>query len=103
MATCRGNSEEGSPPVYAKATSGHKSNRMYACIEQDGYSATFIYLPPQFSGPLALNSSVGYKFAEVPRITNDLKQKSLEVDKSSLIDMDICFADDMAQAAFAAA
>lgn len=44
----------------------------YACVEQDGYSAQFIYLPPQFSGPLALNSSVGYKFAEVPRITNDL-------------------------------
>ena len=44
----------------------------YACIEQDGYSATFLYLPPQFSGPLALNSSVGFKFAEVPRITNDL-------------------------------
>lgn len=44
----------------------------YACVEQDGYSAQFIYLPPQFSGPLALNSSVGYKFAECPRITNDL-------------------------------
>ena len=45
----------------------------YACIEQDGYSATFIYLPPAIAGgPLALNASVGYKFAEVPRITNDL-------------------------------
>lgn len=44
----------------------------YACIEQDGYSASFIYLPPIYSGPLALNCSVGYKFAEVPRITNDL-------------------------------
>lgn len=44
----------------------------YACVEQDGYSAQFIYLPPQFSGPLALNSSVGYKFAEVPRLLNDL-------------------------------
>lgn len=43
----------------------------YACIKQDGYSATFIYRPPIFDGPLALNASVGYKFAEVPRITND--------------------------------
>lgn len=44
----------------------------YACIEQDGYSAAFIYRPPIYDGPLALNVSVGYKFAEVPRITNDL-------------------------------
>jgi N4-gp56 family major capsid protein len=44
----------------------------YACVEQDGYSATFIYRPPIYDGPLALNASVGYKFAEVPRITNDL-------------------------------
>ena len=44
----------------------------YACIEQDGYSATFIYRPPIYDGPLALNCTVGYKFAEVPRITNDL-------------------------------
>ena len=44
----------------------------YACIEQDGYSASFIYRPPIYDGALALNASVGYKFAEVPRITNDL-------------------------------
>jgi N4-gp56 family major capsid protein len=79
----------------------------YACVEQDGYSAQFIYLPPQFSGPLALNSSVGYKFAEVPRITNDLKNsicnKYPEVDKSSLIDLELCLADNRAQAAFAVA
>jgi N4-gp56 family major capsid protein len=43
----------------------------YACIEQDGYSASFIYRPPIYDGPLALNASVGYKFAEVPRICND--------------------------------
>ncbi len=43
----------------------------YACVEQDGYSASFIYRPPIYDGPLALNCSVGYKFAEVPRITND--------------------------------
>lgn len=44
----------------------------YACVEQDGYSASFIYRPPIYDGPLALNASVGYKFAEVPRICNDL-------------------------------
>jgi len=43
----------------------------FCCIEQDGYSAQFIYRPPIYDGPLALNASVGYKFAEVPRITND--------------------------------
>jgi N4-gp56 family major capsid protein len=43
----------------------------YACIEQDGYSAQFIYRPPIYDGPLALNASCGYKFAEVPRILND--------------------------------
>ena len=44
----------------------------YACIEQDGYSASFIYRPPIYDGPLALNASVGWKMAQVPRITNDL-------------------------------
>lgn len=43
----------------------------YTVIEQDGYSASFLYRPPIFDGPLALNCTVGYKFAEVPRITND--------------------------------
>lgn len=43
----------------------------YACIDQDGYSAQFIYRPPIYDGPLALNVTIGYKFAEVPRITND--------------------------------
>lgn len=43
----------------------------YAVIDQDGYSAQFIYRSPIYGGPLALNASVGYKFAEVPRITND--------------------------------
>lgn len=44
----------------------------YACIEQDRYSASFIYRPAIYSDPLAQNISVGYKFAEVPRILNDL-------------------------------
>lgn len=45
----------------------------YACIEQDRYSANFIYRPPSIAGgPLGLYATAGYKFAEVPRITNDL-------------------------------
>ena len=44
----------------------------YAIIQQDGYSASFIYRPPIYDGPLALNVSVGWKAAFVPRITNDL-------------------------------
>jgi N4-gp56 family major capsid protein len=43
----------------------------YAVVEQDRYSARFIYRPPIYDGPLALNASVGYKFAECPRILND--------------------------------
>lgn len=43
----------------------------YAIVEQDQYSAQFIYRDPMYSGPLAMNASVGYKFAQVPRITND--------------------------------
>jgi N4-gp56 family major capsid protein len=44
----------------------------YATIDQDGGSAEFLYLPPQFSGPLAQNISIGYKFWTVPKILNDL-------------------------------
>lgn len=55
----------------------------YACIEQDGYSAAFIYRPPIYDGPLALNASVGYKFAEVPRLTNDLWCLNLRATKAS--------------------
>lgn len=51
----------------------------YACVMQDAYSASFIYRPPIYDGPLALNASVGYKFAEVPRITNDLWVINLRV------------------------
>lgn len=43
----------------------------YACIEQDNYSSQFIYRPAMYDGPLALNSSVGYKMAQAVRILND--------------------------------
>ena len=54
--------------VYNNFICGRES---FAAVEQDGYSAQFIYRPPIYDGPLALNASVGYKFAEVPRILND--------------------------------
>ena len=54
--------------VYNIFVCGRES---FAAVEQDGYSAQFIYRPPIYDGPLAFNASVGYKFAEVPRITND--------------------------------
>jgi len=43
----------------------------YACVEQDGYSASFIYNGPELNGPLRLSSTAGYKVAEVPVILND--------------------------------
>jgi N4-gp56 family major capsid protein len=44
----------------------------YATVKQDGYSAQFIYLPPQFSGPLALTCTLGWKMRTASRILNDL-------------------------------
>jgi N4-gp56 family major capsid protein len=45
----------------------------YATIEQDRYSASFIYNPPATAGgPLQLNATVGWKMAMCPRILNDL-------------------------------
>jgi N4-gp56 family major capsid protein len=43
----------------------------YAVVEQDRYSASFIYRPPIYSGPLAQFATVGWKMAQVPKITND--------------------------------
>lgn len=43
-----------------------------ACINQDNYSARFLYRPPAFSDPLFQNVTLGTVFAEVPRILNDL-------------------------------
>jgi len=42
-----------------------------ACVEQDNYSARFLYRPPVFSDPLFQNVTLGYVFAEVPRILAD--------------------------------
>ncbi len=43
----------------------------FATVEQDGMSTQFIYRPPIYDGPLALNASVGYKFGSAFRILND--------------------------------
>ena len=42
------------------------------CVEQDNFSARFLYRPPVYSDPLFQNVTLGYTFAEVPRILNDL-------------------------------
>ena len=68
--------------VYNIFVAGMQS---YASVEQDGYSASFIYRSPLYDGPLALNASVGYKFAEVPR----LLKKFIEEYKSFLIDLEL--------------
>jgi len=47
------------------------SKEAYAVVEQDRYTAQFVYLPAQFSGPLAQNVTAGYKFASAYRILND--------------------------------
>lgn len=62
------NSSMNSADVYNIFVAGMEA---YAAVEQEGYSAQFIYRPPIYDGPLALNASAGYKFGEVPRITND--------------------------------
>ena len=43
----------------------------FASVKMDQYSMQFIYLPPQYSGPLALNCSAGYRFSHASVIQND--------------------------------
>ena len=43
----------------------------YAHIDQDGYSAQLLYRPPIFSGPLALNGTLGVKFAQSQAILQE--------------------------------
>jgi N4-gp56 family major capsid protein len=47
-------------------------------IDQDGATAQFIYRPAQYTGPLAQNVTVGYKFACAPRVLNDEWIKNLQ-------------------------
>ena len=43
----------------------------YASVKLDNYSSRFIHRDAMYSGPLAMNQSVGYKFAAAPVILND--------------------------------
>lgn len=43
----------------------------YCTVLQDGYSAQFVYLPAQYSGPLAMNITMGYKTMQVSRLQQD--------------------------------
>jgi len=49
----------------------HVAKESYCCVEQDGYSAAFLYRPPIYDSPLALNASIGWKMANAQVITND--------------------------------
>ena len=43
----------------------------YAHVDQDGYSSQLLYRPPIFSGPLALNGTLGVKFAQAQAILQE--------------------------------
>lgn len=43
----------------------------YAHIDQDGYSTQLLYRPPIFSGPLALNGTLGVKFAQAQALLQE--------------------------------
>ncbi len=43
----------------------------YAHIDQDGYSSQLLYRPPIFSGPLALNGTLGVKFAQAQALLQE--------------------------------
>lgn len=51
----------------------------YGIIEQDNYTAKFIYRPAIFSDPLAQNITAGYKMAAAYRIYNDAWINNLRV------------------------
>ena len=44
----------------------------YGCVYQDNFSASVIYLGPEFSDPLMQNVTIGFTMAEVSRVYNDL-------------------------------
>ena len=57
----------------------------YACIEQDGYSSQFVYRPPIYTGPLALNAEIGWKMAQVPRINHVVLVKFSLIDSEPYV------------------
>jgi N4-gp56 family major capsid protein len=54
--------------IYNNICTGREG---YAHVEQDGYSMQILYRPPIFSGPLALNGTLGVKFAQAQIVTQD--------------------------------
>lgn len=50
----------------------HTAQEAYTCIDLNGATAKFIYHPPGWGDdPCELRQTAGYRFAQVPRITND--------------------------------
>jgi len=43
----------------------------YGHVDQDGYSCQLIYRPPVYSGPLALNGTLGVKFAQTQALLQE--------------------------------
>ena len=54
--------------VFNNIAAGRES---FAHIQQDGYSMKLLYRAPIFSGPLALNGTLGVKFMQAQIITQD--------------------------------
>ena len=44
----------------------------YGCVYQDNFSARILYRGPEYSDALYQNVTIGYTFAEVTRVLNDL-------------------------------
>jgi len=70
-------SSEGSVSPAASANGNDVYNvfcvgmEAYTIVNQDSYKEHFIYRPPIYDGPLALNASVGWKMPFACGITND--------------------------------
>ena len=71
-------SSEGSVTPTASANGNDVYNifcmgaEAFTVVDQDGMSNQFIYRPPIYDSPLALNASLGWKMGFASRITNDL-------------------------------
>lgn len=52
------------------------------CVYQDNFSARILYRGPEFSDALYQNITIGYTFAEVSRIVNDLWLTQMLVTKN---------------------
>jgi N4-gp56 family major capsid protein len=63
--------------VYNNFIQGMES---LACVEQDNFSARFLYRPPVFSDPLFQNVTIGYVFAEVPKHSGHSKFSLIDLE-----------------------